>query len=114
MKTRIDSERQRRQDMNWDKAGNNLEAFKARVQKRWQQLGDQQLERIAGRREKLSRELERTYGLSQADAEAEIQDFENGGNTIAGRASGRGPTERTRESGTGNDQGGTRNSQRHH
>ncbi|HEX7047923.1 MAG TPA: hypothetical protein VF275_10185 [Gammaproteobacteria bacterium] len=102
MKPRIDSETQRRQGMNWDKAGNNLEDFKARIQSRWQQLGDEQLERISGRREKLVQELERTYGLSAADAEAEIVDFES-----SSSSSGRGPTERVREGGTGNDQGGT-------
>lgn len=106
MKPRIDSERQRRQDMNWDKAGNNLEAFKALVQKRWQQLSDAQVERISGRREQLTRELERTYGLSEEEAEAEIREFEGGGETVAGRSSGRGPTERAREAGAGNDQGG--------
>ncbi|HEX7030241.1 MAG TPA: hypothetical protein VF254_06570 [Gammaproteobacteria bacterium] len=101
MKTRIDSETQRRQNMNLDKAGNNLETFKARVQKRWKQLGDTQLERISGRRDRLAEELERTYGLSRTDAEAEIDEFENGD-----ESSGRGPTERAREFGTGNDQGG--------
>lgn len=101
MKPRVDSEEQRRQNMNWDKACNNLDTFKSRVQKRWKQLGDEQLERISGRREKLAEELERTYGLSEADAEAEINDFESGR-----ESSGRGPTERTREVGTGNDQGG--------
>ncbi len=112
MKTRIDSNQQR-QNMNADKAGNNLKEFKARVQRRWQQLGDEQIEQIAGRRESLARELERTYGLSRADAEAEIDDFESGGMTIAGSGSGRGPTERTREFGTGNDQGGSRHRDRH-
>ena len=104
MKQRIDSQQQRRQDMNLDEAGNNLEAFRKRVQQRWRQLGDEQVERIAGRREQLSRELERTYGLSHEDAEAEIDDFERGGGTVAGQSSGRGVTERMREAGSGNEQ----------
>lgn len=108
MKTRIDSEPRHRQEANRDRAGNNLQEFRRRVQGRWRQLSDEQLEHISGRREELSRELERTYGLSHADAETEIDDFEAGGETPAGAGSARGPTERLREFGSGNDQGGAR------
>lgn len=113
MKTRIDASGQQRQNMNLDRAGNNLDEFKTRVQQRWQQISDEQLERISGRREQLSRELERTYGLSHEDAEAEIDDFETGSMTAAGVGSGRGPTERLREFGTGNDQGGLPHHDKH-
>ena len=113
MKTRIDSDRQRRQNMNWDKAGNNLDEFKSRVQERWQQLSDRQISTISGRRDELSRELQQTYGLSENEAETQIQDFESGETTVAGASSGRGSTERTREFGTGNDQGGGPHSDKH-
>lgn len=113
MKARIDSGNRKRQGKNLDKAGNNLEAFNARVRRRWRQLGDEQLEHVAGRREALSRELQRTYGLSPRDAETEIDDFEAGGLADAARDSGRGPTERSREFGAGNDQGGTTHHDRH-
>lgn len=113
MKTRIDSQKQRRQDMNMDKAGNNLDEFRTRVQQRWRQLDEEQLENISGRREKLSLELERTYGLSHEDAEAEIDEFESGGEPLTGSASGRGPTERSREFGSGNEQGHAARNDKH-
>lgn len=113
MKTRIDAGQQQRQNTSLDKAGSSIEEFKARVRQRWQQISDEQLDRISGRREQLSRELERTYGLSHEDAEAEIDDFEGGEMTAAGVGSGRGPTERMREFGTGNQQGGLPHHDKH-
>lgn len=101
MKSRIDSNVERRQNMNWDEAGNNWETFKGKIQARWNQLSDEQVENIAGRREKLSEELQRMYGLDADSAEAQIREFEGGGDSVAG-ASGRGPTERMREYGSGN------------
>lgn len=113
MKTRVDSQGQRRQNMNWDEADNNLDDFRERVQQRWQHLADEQIEQIAGRREKLSSELQRTYRLTEEEAEDEIQQFETGIPGATAAASGRGPTERTREFGTGNDQGGGPRSDKH-
>jgi len=114
MKSQIDSGRQRRQNMNWDEAGSNWEAFKKRVQERWQWLSEDQVGTIAGRRERLSQELQRTYGLSPGEAEAEIEDFESGGETVAGASSGRGPTEQAREFGSGNETGATPHDDKHH
>lgn len=113
MKPQIDAETQRRQNMNWNDVGNDLESFKAHVQERWQSLSDEQVERIEGRREKLLHELQRTYQMSPGEAETEVQDFEAGQHSATGIASGRGPTERTREFGTGNDQGGAPRNDKH-
>ncbi|HLU61765.1 MAG TPA: hypothetical protein VKZ99_05380 [Gammaproteobacteria bacterium] len=104
MKNRIDSNEQRRQNMNWDEAGNNWETFKGKIQARWNQLSDEQVQGIAGRREKLLEELQRMYGLDAEAAEAQVREFEEGGRSVAG-ASGRGPTERMREYGSGNETG---------
>lgn len=114
MKPRIDSGKQRRQNMNWDSVGNNLDEFKQRVQEHWQSLSDEQVEAVAGRRELLARELQRAYGLTPTEAEAEIRDFESGDPTVMGIGSGRGPTERAREFGSGNEQGGTPRNDKHH
>src|SRR5690606_41998114 len=100
MKNRIDSNEQRRQNMNWDEAGNNWETFKGKIQARWNQLSDEQVQGIAGRREKLLEELQRMYGLDAEAAEAQAREFEEGRRSVAG-ASGRGPTERKRQDGTG-------------
>jgi uncharacterized protein YjbJ (UPF0337 family) len=105
MKTRIDSGMQRRQNMNWDEAGNNLEHFKSLVQERWNSLSEQEVEEIAGHREKLLEVLQRTYSLTPDEAEAEIRRFETGDPSVAGTSSGRGPTERMREFGAGNETG---------
>lgn len=75
MKNRIDSNEQRRQNMNWDEAGNNWETFKGKIQARWNQLSDEQVQGIAGRREKLLEELQRMYGLDAEAAEAQVREF---------------------------------------
>lgn len=113
MKPQTDSSRERRQNMNWDKACNNWEAFRQDVKAHWQWLSDKQLDRIRGRRERLLDELQRTYALSPNEAETEIQDFETGSSDSLIADSGRGPTERVRELGTGNNQGGRPRSDRH-
>lgn len=113
MKPRIDSGEQRRQRMNWNKAGNNLEEFKQRVQEHWKSLSDEQVDAVAGRRELLAQELQRAYGLTPTEAEAEIRDFESGDPSITGFGSGRGPTERSREFGSGNAQGGGPRNDKH-
>lgn len=102
MKTKIDSEYQKDQNMNWDEAGNNWERFKGKVQARWQQLSDEQVEAIEGRREKLLDELQHTYGLDPESAEQQVREFETGESTVIGAGAGRGTTERTREYGSGN------------
>lgn len=103
MKTRIDSDYQRDQNMNWDEAGNNWERFKGKVQARWQQLSDVQVESIQGRREKLLEELQQTYGLDSESAEQQVREFETGDSTVIGASAGRGTTERSREYGSGNE-----------
>lgn len=113
MKTRIDSGWQERQNMNWDEAGNNWQDFQDLVRRRWRQLSDEQIEGIAGRREKLLNELQRTYGLSEREAEEEIKEFETGGMGATAVGSARGPTERMREASGGNEPGGAPRNDRH-
>lgn len=85
--------------MNWDKADNSLDEFRRQVEERWRELSPGQVSGIAGRREKLAEELQRTYGWSAQRADAEIRDLETG---QAATSSGRGKTERAREFGAGN------------
>lgn len=102
MKDRIDSGEQQDENMNWDAAGNNWETYKQRIRERWKQLSDEQVSGISGRREELRRELQRSYGLDEKEAERQIREFETGDDSIIGASAGRGATERMREYGSGN------------
>lgn len=113
MKQHVDTNRERRQNMNWDEAGNNWETFKDEIHERWQWLSEEDISQVEGRREKLLLALQRTYALSPQEAEEEIRNFESGDRTIAGAGSGRGPTERAREFGSGNEQGGHPHNDKH-
>lgn len=108
MKERIDSGKQQQQGMNWDEVSNNLEEFKTRVHDRWNELSNNQIDSIEGRRENLSREIQRAYGVTSDEAETQIRAFESGTTGFAGAGSGRGSTERSREYGSGNQQGSDR------
>lgn len=114
MKREIDANQERRENMNWDKAGNNWNEFRQLVEERWRALSPRQVSRIEGRRDKLVEALQQTYGLSEHQADVEVKRFEAGavGKTLT--SSGRGETERAREFAAGNQTGAPGDSERRH
>lgn len=63
--------------MNWEIVQGNWKQFKGTVRARWGKLTDDNLDVIAGNREKLLGKLQEAYGLTKDDAEREINDFED-------------------------------------
>ena len=49
--------------------------LKGKVRQQWGNLTDDDLERIAGKRDELIGVLQEKYGRSQAEAEREVNDF---------------------------------------
>jgi uncharacterized protein YjbJ (UPF0337 family) len=62
--------------MNWTVAETNWHQFKGRIRARWNRLDEEQLAVIAGKRDELSKSIQRVYEISRADAEREIRAFE--------------------------------------
>ncbi|WP_417548488.1 CsbD family protein [Marinobacter segnicrescens] len=62
--------------MNWDTIKGNWKQFKGEVRSRWGKLTDDQLDVIAGEREKLAGHIQESYGVTRDEAEKQIEDFE--------------------------------------
>lgn len=62
--------------MNWDIAAGNWQQFKGTVRARWGKLTDENLDFIVGRRDQLLGKLQEAYGIDKADAERELEAFE--------------------------------------
>ena len=63
--------------MNWDQVEGNWKQFKGKVKEQWGKLTDDQLDVVAGKRDQLTGKIQEAYGISKAEAERQIKDFEN-------------------------------------
>lgn len=63
--------------MNWDTIEGNWKQMKGDVRTRWGKLTDDQLDVIAGNREKLAGQIQESYGVGREEAEEQIKEFEN-------------------------------------
>jgi uncharacterized protein YjbJ (UPF0337 family) len=62
--------------MNWDQVKGNWRVYKGRVKEKWGELTDDDLDRIAGKRDQLLGTLQNRYGRTKEAAEDEVRDFE--------------------------------------
>jgi uncharacterized protein YjbJ (UPF0337 family) len=62
--------------MNWDRIEGNWKQLKGKVRETWGRLTDDELEKIAGTRDKLVGSLQNSYGIAKDEAEKQITDFE--------------------------------------
>ena len=62
--------------MNWEQIEGNRKQFAGGVKEQWGKLTDDELTRIAGKRDKLAGLLQEKYGLAKEAVEDEISDFE--------------------------------------
>lgn len=49
--------------------------FRGRVQERWSRLNDEWLDEVDGRHDRLAERLREAYGVSEAEADRQIDDF---------------------------------------
>ena len=63
--------------MNWDIVEGNWKQFKGKVKEQWGELTDDNLDRIAGKRDQLSGRIQEVYGISKDEAEKQVRDFED-------------------------------------
>jgi len=64
--------------MNWEQVEGKWKEFKGMVRENWGKLTDDDLERIAGKKDRLIGRLEATYGLKKENAEADIDRWLSG------------------------------------
>jgi uncharacterized protein YjbJ (UPF0337 family) len=62
--------------MNWDRVEGNWRHLKGKFREQWGVLNDNQLEMIAGKRERLVGALQESYGLSKDEVERRVKDWE--------------------------------------
>jgi len=62
--------------MDWERISGNWPHWRDRIQQRWGRLTSQQLDGIAGQRERLVARLEDAYDLSRQDAERQLRNWE--------------------------------------
>lgn len=63
--------------IDWARIEQEWSRYKVDAKRRWDKLGEQQLNAIAGRRALLASRIRDTYGLSAAEAEKELTDWQD-------------------------------------
>jgi uncharacterized protein YjbJ (UPF0337 family) len=61
--------------MNWDQLEGNWKQLKGALKQQWGKLTDNDLEYIAGKRDKFAGKLQERYGLSKEEAERRADDW---------------------------------------
>ena len=61
--------------MNWEEIEANWLKFRGEVKERWGRLTDDDLDVIAGRRDKLSGEIQKKYAIAKDEADREVDEF---------------------------------------
>ncbi len=76
--------------MNWDQIAGRWTEFKGKVRERWGKLTDDDLDTIAGRKDKLIGILQQRYGWAREHVQLQIADFEDSLRAFATKLSGYG------------------------
>jgi uncharacterized protein YjbJ (UPF0337 family) len=64
--------------MNWDRVAGNWKQLRGRARTRWGRLTDEDLDVIAGERDRLVGKLQARYGTSRAALETQIEEWRRG------------------------------------
>jgi len=62
--------------MDWDRISGNWAHWRDRIRERWGRLTNDELDVIAGRREKLVGRIQSAYGIEAADADRQLRNWE--------------------------------------
>jgi uncharacterized protein YjbJ (UPF0337 family) len=58
--------------MEWSDVATNWTGFRVRIKEQWSQLTDEQLDLVAGSRERLIGRIREVYGISQEQTEKQV------------------------------------------
>jgi uncharacterized protein YjbJ (UPF0337 family) len=62
--------------MNWDRVEGNWKQVKGKFKEKWGKLTDDDLDVIAGKRDQLVGQIQKSYGMAKDQAEREVSDWE--------------------------------------
>lgn len=62
--------------MNWDQIEGNWKKFSGKVREKWGDLTDDDIDKIAGKREQLLGRIQERYGINRAAAEDQVKEWE--------------------------------------
>jgi uncharacterized protein YjbJ (UPF0337 family) len=62
--------------MNWDRVEGNWKQWKGKVREQWGKITDDDLDRIAGKRDQLVGKVQETYGIARYEADRQIREWE--------------------------------------
>jgi uncharacterized protein YjbJ (UPF0337 family) len=65
------------EDMNWDRIQGNWKQAKGKVKEQWGKLTDDDLDRIAGKRDQLLGKIQNSYGIGKDEAEKQLKAWES-------------------------------------
>ena len=71
--------------MTWDEIKGNWRHYKGHLREKWGELTDDDLDRIAGKRDQLLGTLQNRYGRTKEAAEKELREFEDSVTPVSGR-----------------------------
>lgn len=63
--------------MNWDRIEGNWKQFKGKVREKWGKLTDDELETIAGSKDRLVGALQEKYGVAKDEAERQLTEWQD-------------------------------------
>jgi uncharacterized protein YjbJ (UPF0337 family) len=63
--------------MNWNYVETNWHELKAKVKQNWDKISDQQLDAVAGKRDRLCRVIQRVYAINSQQAEEQITEWQD-------------------------------------
>jgi uncharacterized protein YjbJ (UPF0337 family) len=62
--------------INWDTLKGSWMEFKGKVKEQWGELTDDDLDRVAGKRDQLLGLIQKRYGVAKEQAEQQVREFE--------------------------------------
>ena len=62
--------------MNWERIEGHWKQLKGKVREQWGELTDDDLDVIAGRRERLAGKVQERYGIAKGEAERQVASWE--------------------------------------
>jgi len=62
--------------MNWDRVEGNWKQVKGSIKEKWGKLTDDDLDLVAGKRDKLAGQIQERYGISKDEADKQLKDWE--------------------------------------
>ncbi len=60
----------------WDKIAGNWKQFKGEVRRQWGKLTDDEIEQMAGERDKLIGKIQERYGIAKDEANRQVDEWE--------------------------------------